>query len=32
MQALAHFAHGKESGPWGSKVTRLADAASKDAP
>jgi hypothetical protein len=27
MQALVHFVHGKESGPWGSKITRLADVA-----
>jgi predicted esterase len=27
MQALVHFVHGKESGPWGSKITRLAKVA-----
>jgi hypothetical protein len=27
MQALVHFVHGKESGPWGSKISRLADVA-----
>jgi pimeloyl-ACP methyl ester carboxylesterase len=27
MQALVHFVHGKESGPWGSKITRLAGVA-----
>jgi predicted esterase len=24
---LVHFAHGRESGPWGSKITRLAEVA-----
>lgn len=27
MKALVHFVHGKESGPWGSKITRLAGVA-----
>lgn len=27
MKPLVHFAHGKESGPWGSKITHLAQIA-----
>jgi predicted esterase len=27
MKALVHFVHGKESGPWGSKIIRLAGVA-----
>lgn len=26
-RCVVHFAHGKESGPWGSKITRLAEVA-----